>query len=175
MPTIIPIGCLETDLLLKSYPEERERILRHALEERRLRLATYAELRSVIGFHPIHLVKVIALSGVISFILVFVLAQLAQLALWYKKVTELTVSVPIPALGTKTIDIGSRVPTSTAFEVAAQLPVWTVKECLWFALAVMVIVLVVRSIRIAIRWRDAKRLKQGETQLKEELTYLETL
>ncbi|HPF95750.1 MAG: hypothetical protein KC582_00845 [Candidatus Magasanikbacteria bacterium] len=175
MTSTIPTGCLETDLLIKQYPQERDRILQHAIEDRRRRLAMYTELRSLIGFHPIVFVKTIVFTGVISFVLVFVLAQLAQIALWYKKLTELSITIPIPALGARTVDLGSYVPTSTTFELIGQLPVWTVRDCLLFATGVMLVVLISMGIRIAIRWRDAKQLKQGEVQLKEELNYLITL
>jgi|JI8StandDraft_1071087.scaffolds.fasta_scaffold79977_2 hypothetical protein len=175
MPTIIPTGCLGVDLLVKNYPQERERIVKHAIDERRRQLASYSELRGLISFHPIHTTKLVLLSGLVSFILAFLLAQFAQLADWYKKLSEWKFSLALPVVGEKVLDIGSRVPTSTTFEIGAKLPSWSVGECFWFAVAVMVVLLILQAVQAAIRWRDAMRLKQGEHELQQELTYLQSL
>lgn len=175
MQNAIPTGCLQIDLLIKSYPQERERLVQHAIDERHRQLASYSELRGLISFHPIHTTKLVLLSGLVSFILAFLLAQFAQLADWYKKLTEWKVSFSLPVVGEKVLDIGSRVPTSTTFEVGAKLPTWSLRECFWFAVGVMVALIIIQAVQAAIRWRDAIRLKQGENELQNELTYLESL
>lgn len=175
MLTTIPTGCLGVDLLTKSYPQDRERIVKHAIDERRRQLASYTELRGLISFHLIHTTKLVLLSGLVSFILAFLLAQFAQLADWYKKLTEWKFSFSLPVVGEKVLDIGSRVPTSTTFEVGAKLPTWSLKDCFWFAVGVMVVLLIIQAVQAAIRWRDAMRLKQGENELRQELSYLESL
>lgn len=175
MPTIIPTGCLGVDLLVKNYPQERERIVKYAIDERRRQLASYSELRGLISFHPIHTTKLVLLSGLVSFILAFLLAQFAQLADWYKKLSEWKFNFSLPIIGEKVLDIGSKVPTSTTFEVGARLPAWSIRECFWLAVGVMVTLVVLQAVQAAIRWRDAMRLKQGENDLQQELTYLQSL
>lgn len=175
MQNTIPTGCLQIDLLAKSYPQDRERLVKHAIDERRRQLATYAELRGLISFHPIYTTKLVVLSGLVSFVLAFLLAQFAQLADWYKKLTGLKLTFAVPVVGEKVVDVGTHVPTSSTFEVGSILPTWSVKECLWFALGVMAVLLFMQVIQAVIRWRDALRLRQGEDELQQELTYLESL
>lgn len=166
---------LSLELLLERFPDKKKELISQALIEKKRQLAMYRELIGLLSFHPLSLLKQVVAVGVMSFVLAFLVAQFAQLADWYKKLKQLNVGVDVPIVGTKSLDIGSRLPTSTTFEIGTVLPSWGIRECIWFAIGMVALVVITQLVQLFIRWKDVRLMQAGIHEIEQDIHYLSTL
>jgi|GEM_PF-2947606 len=176
MPTIpksdAPIGLLPEFDLLKRYPERKRELIEYAIRDRERRITMTSETRHLLSWHPIHTVKIIFVSGFATFILVWLITQIAQIGQWYSQLKALGFTLPLPIIGERVIDLGSHIPTSTMLVTASKLPLLTAKTSIYSALAVMVILILERVISTLLQWKKIKSLKKAEEELHTEIKIL---
>lgn len=172
---MIPIGCLTVDLLIKQYPQQKEEIVKQAILERQRHIAVYHELSGLISFHSVRTIKIVGLTGIISFGFLFLFMQVSQIADWYERLKAWRITVPLPLVDDRVIDLGSKIPTSTTLDLATQLPSYNVSDSINIAFALSLLVMIAQIIYAFFRWKDAHMMKQAITTLKEEMTYLYSL
>lgn len=168
-----PVGLLNEKDLMDRMPERREEIIGHGIRRREeLRLA-FRAARTRIGWHPAHTAKVIAISGVVTFILAWLLSYISAFGHWYAAAKDWSVRVPLPLLGEKTIDIGAVVPTSTPLGFAARLPAFGLTESAYAAAGVVGLIIFERLLLAVVNVSSIRKLKGAERELDEEIRMLE--
>lgn len=168
----IPVSLLETHDLAERFPDRAHEIYDEAKKKLHLELWLVRESRLSISWHPFHTTKAILIAGLIAFLLCFFLSQVVAVGKLYAQAKGWTVSVPIPILGTETLNLGAHVPTSTALGVAAQLPSYGWLESLYVAIAVMVTALIERFVLTIIQWKKILQFREAERQLARDLATL---
>lgn len=169
-----PIGVLNEFDLVSRYPDRKAEIIHHAIDIRERRLTMTSETRRLLSWHPIHTVKIIFVSGLATFVIVWLLSQIAQVGHWYADLKALGIAIPFPVIGEKTLDLGSHIPTSTTLATAAQLPVLSLKNSFVSALLVMCILVLERIVATVVQWKKIQNLKLAEHELEKEIQTLQS-
>lgn len=169
-----PIGVLNDFDLLSRHPERSREIIQHGIEVRERRLTVTRETRRLMSWHPIHTVKIIFVSGLATFLGVWLVSQIAQLGHWYADLKGLGMTIPLPLVGEKTLEIGSHIPTSTTLASASRLPLVTAKGSLYSALIVMAILMLERVVATLVQWKKIQSLKQAEQELEQEIQVIKS-
>lgn len=170
---MIPASLLDTHDLLTRFPDRKQDILTHAIATRERELILLGESRHVISWHPVHTLKTILVAGFIAFALSFLLSQVVAIGKFYSQARDWRIDVPLPIIGTKTIDLGGGVPTSTALGIAGKIPSYGLRESVFAAIAVMITILLERAVTSFIQWKKIKKLRAAEHELRKDMETLE--
>lgn len=161
----IPASLLDVHELATRFPERKREIFEVAKKKRERDLIVLRESRHLISWHPLHTTKTILVAGIVTFALSMLLSQVVAIGKFYAQAKAWNIAIPIPIIGTQTIDVGSRVPTSTALGIAAQFPAYGWRESLYAALAVMITILLERVIVSIFQWKKVRKLRAAEDEL----------
>lgn len=167
-----PVGLIAVSRLIAETPERRDDILAYEIRRRERELLITRETRHALSWHPFHTTKVVFAVGGGVFVIVWLMSQLRAVAEWYTRARAATLTIPLPLIGDRTIDLGSHVPTSTAFDLMGRLPQWGLLESFWIAVGLMLVIVLERIIFAAFQWKHVQALASAETELAEEIATL---
>ncbi|MFZ2804719.1 MAG: hypothetical protein WA001_05925 [Patescibacteria group bacterium] len=175
--TNTPVGLLDEERLIAEYPSRRAEILDHAIRERERSKVAFNETSTLITFHPIQTLKIILITGLVTFILAFVVSQVVYVGHAYTQAKAFTFDVPTLSstlsLGApQTIAVGSYIPTSTPLALASTVPNFGLKESIEIAILAMALLLIERLVVTAANWKKSRLLKQAANDLDGELDVL---
>lgn len=165
-----PVGLIAVARLIAETPDRRDDILAYEIRQRERELLVTRETRHALSWHPFHTTKVVLAVGVGVFVIVWLMSQLRAVAEWYTRARAATLTLPL--IGDRTIDLGSHVPTSTAFDLMGRLPQWGLVESFWIAVGLMLVIVIERLVFAAFQWKHVQALVSAETELAEEVTTL---
>ena len=168
----VPIGLLSESDLISRFPARREEVIAHAIARREEEMIGLRETRKLLSWHPVQLIKTLLIVGIVAFSLAWMFSQIAAFGHWYAGARASKLVVAIPMLGNESFPVGQYLPTSTAMTTIQTLPMIGLNESIWFAIAVMGIVLLERGILITISWNRISQLHQAERQRKDEIELL---
>ena len=174
-PTVYtcPVGLVQECEMVHRLPERRAEIIEHAIRTREREKLYVKEIRNLITWHPVHSTKVMLVSGVVTFILVWLVSGIAALGQWYAHLKAAQITIPIPIVGDETLHLGSHVPTSTIIAVAGNLPAFDLKQTGYIALGVMGAILLEKIAMSVLNWRESQKLTSFSAELQQELAALQ--
>jgi len=168
-----PAGLLAEYDLMSRLPERRQDILDQALASRAEKRLMQQETLRAFTWHPIHTTKVMLITGLVTFVLVWLVSGISALGHWYAQAKSYTVAVPMPLVQPLKIDIGSYIPTSTYLALSQQLPSFGWRESLYFAFAAMLVVLLEKLLLTVFQWNKVQRMRRAIQETDDELALLE--
>lgn len=166
-----PAGLLFVADLVERIPERGEALLNYEISKRERERVLTQETKRLLSWHPWHTIRFLLLSGAVAFALTWFFSFLSALGRVYNaSVGKLDISVPF--LDPKLLDIGGAIPTTT-FALFSKIPDFGAVESFFVALAVVMLIAVVKLIFIMIHWKKIKMLGEAESVFTEELETLE--
>jgi hypothetical protein len=167
-----PIGLLVEEDFIKRYPARRKEIVAHAIQDRERRRVLLQETRHLLTWHPIHTTKVVLVTGILTFILAFLVSQVVSIGHWYADAKSWTIPISLPLIPTTNIDIGSHVPSSTSLALASRVPSFGLQESLIIAIIAMAAVLLEKVVVSLFQWKKAHLVGTAVRDLDQELRTL---
>lgn len=165
---IIPVGLLAEHDVIERHSERRMEIIDHAIRIREQERLSLREVRSLLTWHPLRTTKVVILAGLVTFVLAWVLSELIAMSHWYASARTLRVTVPLPVVGNKVVDLGGYIPTSTALNVVSTFPTYGVRESAYVALGVMGLLLLEKLAVTLWHARESHHLSKRLEELTQE-------
>jgi hypothetical protein len=166
------IGLIFEEDFIKRYPTRRQEILTYAIKQREERKVLLQESHQLLTWHPVHAAKVILVTGALAFVLAFLVSQIVSIGHWYASAKSWIVPVSLPVIGTKDVDLGTYVPTSTSLAVAGRVPSFGLRESIIFAIAVMVLMVLEKVAMSLVHWKKARLLQGALRELDDEIRTL---
>jgi hypothetical protein len=167
-PMAFPAGLLIERDLMDRHPERAEEIIDHAISSRERHLLVFREARKLISWHPIHMVKILFVSGFMVFILAWLVSHVVALNQIYTEARNLITSIPIPFFDPHP----SAAPATS--RLLNRIPQYGVRESIMSAVLVMGLIALERTMATIINWKKIKSLRRSEDELLEEIRVLET-
>jgi hypothetical protein len=161
----VPPGLLMVADLIVRLPERKEELLAYELRKRERDQQIARETLHLLSWHPLHTTKVVLVYGITAFSIASLVGSIASLGQWFVHLQASKVPLSIPMVGSIPINIGSLVPTSTALSSIADLPVVSLRDSMYFGIAVALLVLIEKVIFIVIQHGKAQVLRRALEEL----------
>ncbi len=167
--TSCPIGVLPECDFIARFPERKPDLIVHALHQRERQLFLLKQARRQLVFHPLNSLKVIFVSGILSFFVSFFLSQFSALGAWYVAARQTSVDLPLVS---HPWDIGSYLPISAPLNLAAKLPTISFSQSIVFGLGIMLAIFLERTISAFIMRHQVTFIHHSESELLQEIDTL---
>lgn len=166
-----PPGLLPIADLMARIPARSIELLDYEILRRKRELVRTSETRALLSWHPWETIRLLVLSGAVTFFLAWFLSVIAELGRFYNSIVSAT-HIQVPFLDQRVIDFLGVVPRSS-FQLFAAIPDFGALEAFYVALGVMGALALTKLVFIGIHWEKIKLLGEAERELNEELKELE--
>lgn len=167
-----PPGLVIVADLMARVPERARDLIDYEIAKRERERLLVHETRQLLSWHPLHTTKTVLLYGFHGFILAWVIGLLASLGRSYAALQTAKIEIPLPLVKDIVFNLGSFVPTSTTFGVAARLPVWSFRDAAVIGLGIAAVVAVEKLVFAAFQWGRVKKLRASMQELDREIATL---
>jgi len=167
-----PVGLVYECELVARVPERKSEIVDHAIRVRERERLYAKEIRALLSFRPYHAVRVAVIAGLVAFVLMFSVSELAAFGRWYTGFQTSQLTIPIPLVGDYSIPYGNLAPSSTTLGVASRIPAFGLIESAYVGFGIMFAILLEQAVVAALHLKESRTLKEYTDELKRELDVL---
>jgi len=171
-PKPCPPGLLPVRDILERYPADRAMFLIHEIRRRERELTLYRSVRGVSHFQLWEAVRSTIVTGVLLFLLIMGVGEVAKLSQWVVGLQSSKIPIPIPFVKGVNLDIGQYMPSSTVITLAAQLPAWDWRDAGVIVAAIVAALLAFRLVTGYIVWKRSRVLRTAMIELEDEVDVL---